>query len=353
MTNASEEETRCRPLQHIGRAVFMTVAFAVLFVGKVQAESSNEGPEKIQLGGLEQWILIRGYEPHKPVLLFLHGGPGVPIIPFFRDLDQHAKLEQLFTMVYWDQRGAGKSFDRSIPPQSMNIEQFVADTRDLTQLIKKRFDVERIYLMGHSWGTVLGVLTAHRYPELYHMYIGIGQVVDMQENERVSYELVYDHAQQKQNRKALQDLKSIGPPPYPSYKEMIVEREWAKKFSRSFKGRSSSGLISGHDAPEPKTEFRLPNWLHGPYFSMKHLWTDLHKVNLFVQAPKLEIPVLIFAGKYDYLTPTSISERYLQQLEAPKGKRIVIFEQSGHTPFTDEPNKFYEEIAANVARIAE
>ncbi len=300
------------------------------------AAGEMQGLQKIALGGMDQWILTRGQSDKNPIILFLHGGPGMPIISFFRDLDVDAKLESRFTMVYWDQRGAGKSFDSSIPLDSMNIKQFVADTHELTNLLRERFSVDKIYLMGHSWGSVIGVLAVSQQPQLYHAYIGIGQVVNMHENEIVSYRLVYDEAVKKQDERAIRELSDIGPPPYSDYRKMIVEREWARRFARDVSPKKETAAII--------TDVSLlesMKWMHGPFFSLKHLWSDLQKVDLFQQAPQLNVPVFLFAGRHDYQAPSAIAERYFQELNAPAGKEMIWFENSSHAPFSEEPEKFY------------
>ena len=184
---------------------------------------------RISLGGIEQAIFIQGEKESNPVLLFLHGGPGVPIIPFVQDVDAYAKLQKHFVMVYWDQRGAGYSYHADIPVESMNIAQFLADTHELVEILRTRFQASKIYLVGHSWGSLLGVLTVARYPELFYAYVGIGQAVDLQENEHVSYQFAVAAATKTDNHRALQQLTAIGPPPYSSYKEMLVERKWVQR----------------------------------------------------------------------------------------------------------------------------
>ena len=130
------------------------------------------------MGGVEQWILIRGNDTAKPILLFLHGGPGSPMMVMQRP--HLGKLEKSFVVVQWDQRGSGKSYSAIIPNADMNIQQFISDTHELTELLCRRFHQKKIYLIGHSWGTALGTMTAQKYPESYYAYIGIAQVVNKQ-----------------------------------------------------------------------------------------------------------------------------------------------------------------------------
>jgi pimeloyl-ACP methyl ester carboxylesterase len=267
----------------------------------------------------------------------------------------HAKLQKHFVMVYWDQRGAGYSYHDGIPVESMNIAQFLADTHDLVEILRTRFHTSKIYLVGHSWGSLLGVLTVAQHPELFYAYVGIGQVVDLQENEQASYQFATDAAAKTDNRRALQQLTAIGPPPYQSYKEVLVERKWVQRLgggNRTPSAYSTSPLGSvastGSFATIPFGD--ALDWLHGPYFSLKHLWKELQSVNLFRQAPILEVPVYFLAGRHDYYAPSLIVQRYYHELSAPKGKTLIWFEHSAHVPPAEEPDKFYEILVNTVLK---
>lgn len=309
----------------------------------------------IPLGGVKQSLLVQGKHESDPVLLFLHGGPGVPIIPFVRDFDANARLQEHFVMVYWDQRGAGKSYHDDIPTDSMHIEQFLADTYELVEILRARFQTPKIYLMGHSWGSILGVLTVARHPELFYAYVGIGQAVNLRENEKISYQFVVDVARKTDNRRALHQLLAIGPPPYQNYKEMLVERKWVNRFGggrRAARTAPGSPLGIARNST-PSSVFPLTgalDWLHGPYFSLEHLWDELQSVNLFQQAPTLKVPVYFLAGKYDYYAPSRIAQSYYQALHAPQGKTFIWFEHSAHTPPTEEPDKFYHVLVDQVLK---
>jgi pimeloyl-ACP methyl ester carboxylesterase len=151
--------------------------------------------EKINLGRQEQWILIRGMDITKPVILFLHGGPGTSNMCLLRKYTD--ELEKHFIVVTWDQRGAGKSYQAINPHSSMTIDRLVLDTGELTQLLCHRFNQQKIFLVGHSWGSLIGILSIQKYPDLYHAYIGIGQIVNMQENEQISYDWTLAQANTK------------------------------------------------------------------------------------------------------------------------------------------------------------
>jgi len=152
--------------------------------------------EKIRLGGIDQWISIRGSNKRKPLLLFLHGGPGAPVTPLAHKFCP--ELANLFVVVNWEQRGAGKSFSRKIPVESMTVKQFVSDTAELSKMLLKRFDRKKLFLLGASWGSFLGVSTILKHPDLYYAYIGIGQVVYQTEGEKISYDFVMRKAKKEE-----------------------------------------------------------------------------------------------------------------------------------------------------------
>jgi pimeloyl-ACP methyl ester carboxylesterase len=167
-------------------------------------EGSIAEIEKVILGGQEQYIIIRGVDAAKPIMLFLHGGPGSPEVAFIKHFNPD--IEKDFVMVYWEQRGAGKSYSKDIPPESMNMDQMISDTRELSEYLVNRFNREKIFLMGHSWGSLLGTLTAHKYPELYYAYFGIGQVGDQFKGEQISLRWAKDQAVERNDHKAVKTL---------------------------------------------------------------------------------------------------------------------------------------------------
>lgn len=194
--------------------VFIGLSLSVSLFAHVQDESKTgiDALEEITLGDVKQWILIRGEDVSNPILLFLHGGPGFPEMPFTH-IDS-PRLEEHFIVVNWDQRGAGKSYNPEITEETMNIEQFLSDTYELIRILRQRFSKDKIFLIGHSWGSILGLYTAYRHPDYLHAYIGMGQVVDMREAEMISYRYTVEKAREAEDGEAIKMLKTIGQPPY-------------------------------------------------------------------------------------------------------------------------------------------
>jgi pimeloyl-ACP methyl ester carboxylesterase len=290
----------------------------------------------LRLGGVDQWVMIRGESLANPPLILLHGGPGFSEMRLFRHFN--APLEKSFTVVNWDQRGAGKSFDRKIPRSSMTVEQFIADLDELVEAVRKRLGTGKVAIFGHSWGSALGVLYAARFPEKVAAYVGSGQIGDWPAGESSSYAFALAEAQRRNNRKGLKELLAIGRPPHTASR-LWTEREWLQRFEGQLGGRAlwnMGRIVLG--GPESSV-FDLPNLLRGFRFSLDAMWAEVSALNLLKQAPALRMPVFFFLGRRDHWVPPEISVAYFDALTAPS-KKLVWFEESGHEPFVDEPAKF-------------
>ena len=290
----------------------------------------------LRLGGVDQWVMMRGESLMNPPLIFLHGGPGMTEMRFFRHFN--APLEKSFTVVNWDQRGAGKSFDREIPRSSMTVEQFIDDLDELVDIVRKRLKQNRVAIFGHSWGSALGMLYAARFPRKVAAYVGSGQIGNWPASEASSYSFVLAEAQHRQDRKALESLRAIGPPPHTA-EQLWTERKHLQKFGGQLGARglwNMGRIVLG--SPESSI-FDLPNLLRGFRFSLDAMWTQVSRLNLLEAAPAFKVPIFFFLGRRDHWVPTETSLSYFDALTAPS-KKLVWFEESGHEPFVDEPAKF-------------
>ncbi|MGQ0665428.1 MAG: alpha/beta fold hydrolase [Nitrospiraceae bacterium] len=289
-----------------------------------------------RLGGFDQWVMIRGVNIVNPVLILLHGGPGFPEMRLFRTFN--AALEQHFTVVYWMQRGTSKSFDRRMPASSLTIKQFIVDLDELADMLCTRFGKEKIVLYGHSWGSVLGVLYASRFPEKVAAYVGTGQIGEWAAFETASYAFVLAEAERRQHRKAVRELRAIGPPPH-TYWDMVVERKWLTRFVGIVRGMSlwrfTRITLGGPEA----SIFDLPNILRSQLVTPKVMWQELIAVNLVDTVPVLRMPVFFFLGRHDHVVVADTSVAYFNVLRAPS-KTLLWFEESGHEPPAEEPDKF-------------
>jgi pimeloyl-ACP methyl ester carboxylesterase len=298
------------------------------------------------IGGIPQWIMIRGRDTALPILIVLHGGPGGPETAPFRQFNR--ALEDSFVVVHWEQRGAGKSFARGIPPETMTVDRFLRDLDELIDLVRARLGAARkVVLLGHSWGSALGTLYAARHPEKVLAYVGTGQIGDIAASERASYAFVLAEAQQRGNRRALADLAAIGPPPYGPAK-IRVQRRWLRHLTGRLGQLSVPRFLWLMMTAPESSVFDLPRFARGMRFTLRTMLKEVGGINLEKAVPELEMPVWFLSGRHDHQVDAGVAEIYFNKLIAPAGKELVWFEKAGHFVPFEEPEKFN----ATMARIA-
>ena len=290
----------------------------------------------LRLGGLDQWTMIRGEDRTNPPLILLHGGPGLSETSLFRHFN--APLEESFAVVYWDQRGSGKSFDHRISRASMTVDQFIADLDELVEAVCQRLGRRQVAIFGHSWGSVLGVLYAARFPEKVAAYAGSGQIGDWPAAESASYAIALDEARRLNNRRALKELRAIGSPPYDA-RSVWTERTWLQRLEGNLRPRVLWNIGRTFLAGPESSVLDLPNLFRGFRFSLDAMWPEVSRINLMEVVPDLQTPVFFFLGRRDHWVPPETSVAYFDAMSAPS-KTLVWFEESGHEPFVDEPAKF-------------
>ena len=310
--------------------------------------------EKVRVGGADQWVLERSEDVGNPIVLYLHGGPGTSQLTSNRR-DTH-DLEKFFTVVNWDQRGAGKSYGAIRDVGRMNIDQFVQDTRELTLYLLKKFDKDRLVLVGHSWGSVIGALTVAAYPELYSCYVGIGQLGNAAEGEAASYQWTLGQARQHGNRRAVEALVKMGPPPYQGdwQKKTITQRRYLGRFGGEVHASRNGafGLVMrGLLFSREYTLADRINFPRGILGSMRLLWPQMLEVDLFKSVPEMRIPVFLMEGRYDQECPSEIARNYLDAIRAPV-KKLIWFEKSAHFPHSEERDLFNKIMVEQVLPIA-
>ncbi len=305
--------------------------------------------ERVDLNGSRQWITLRGRDTTKPVLLFLAGGPGGSELPATR-LHLGA-LEAHFVVVNWDQPGAGKSYD-AVDIETLTPARYLADARALVQHLRTRFGVDKVYLMGESWGSILGIWLARDAPELFHAYVGSGQMVNTTENDVMGYTFALRYLGEQGDADGIERLRRVGPPPYHDPPILLTYAAYMNVLNRYMarhaprEGTSPDILIDALCAPEYGFLDKV-NWLRGLVEVFDVVYPQLADLDLTTQAAHLEIPVHFFLGRYDVNAMTSLVERYAATLDAPY-KEIVWFEKSGHTPLYEEAEKWEEEIVRRV-----
>ena len=326
--------------------VFKSWLAVALLLFQVSAHTASiDSLEKVTLGGIAQWILLQGNDTSQPVLLVLHGGPGYAMLPLLHEYNR--ELEDHFIVVNWDQRGAGRSYNRGIRSASMTLARFLSDAHELTDLLKQRFAQNKIYVLGHSWGTVMGLWLINQYPDDYYAFVGVGQVVDTIENEQVMYDWALSQAIAYGNEEGQRQLLYVGRPddageyPRGGASGYDIAISWAGYFGGDLWGKHGTGEIEdwllGTEEYAGKWGLKLRK---GWTFSQV-LFDDPAVWNLdFREAvPEVKVPVYFFAGRHDYDTPFELVEDYYRTLIAPS-KDLLWFENSAHFPFYEEPELF-------------
>ncbi|EKN70715.1 YbaC [Neobacillus bataviensis LMG 21833] len=305
----------------------------------IVSENAVSELKRLNIGGVNQWLLIRGENKNNPILLMIHGGPGAAQIGFNREYQQ--ELEKHFIVVNWDQRGAGLSYSKKIPMGTMNVEQFLNDAIEVTAYLNKEYQKEKIFLLGHSWGSILGLLAINKHPEHFFHYFGVSQVVSMRLAEELSYDLVLEMARELNNVKAIQELSEIGKPPWGKLKHDKVHQKYLELFGGgiSHDGKLVKEFVKNLLMSKEYTFFDMVRHVKGQLFSMKAMIKELRELDLKDVIQKVEVPVTFIMGKYDLTVPHSPTQEFFNQLEAPS-KEWITFENSAHSPNYEELEKF-------------
>jgi pimeloyl-ACP methyl ester carboxylesterase len=302
--------------------------------------------EKVKLGGVDQWLIIRGHDVSKPVLLFLSGGPGASEAA--RVLRFNSELEKHFVVVIWEQRGCGKSYPSHYPKSGLTIDQYTADIIELTDMLRARFSEQKIYLAGHSWGTIIGVRAAQARPDLFHAYIGTSQMVNVLETDLMIYDLMLDHSRSTGDEAFVTTLKKQGPPPYFGSNPI---QPYATLFGREYAVFEAPNIKD----PEYRRDgdilmlmLKQPEygWLDRVYYllgltnTFNVVYPQIQDLDFRQDAAQLDLPVYIVLGRHDMNNPSQLPEEYYNLLKAPY-KKLVYFENSGHGMIWEEAGLFH------------
>lgn len=309
-------------------------------------ENSIAELRKIELNGRKQWISLRGWDKNAPVLLFLAGGPGGTQMAAVRH--ELAELEKHFVVVNWDQPGSGKSYYAE-KTKNITVQTYIQDGYALTEYLKERFSQEKIYLIGESWGSALGVFLVANYPESYHALIGTGQMIDFVETERMDYKKALEIAQSKGDTKIIERLKANGEPPYYG-KDVTWKSAVYLNYLNTDMANNPQIHNPGYNTMRDiaSSEYGLLdkiNFFRGIINTYNHVYPQLYTTDLRRDYTKLDVPVYFFLGRHDLNAPPVLAEEYVKVLDAPD-KKIVWFEHSGHSPWINETEKFVKETVS-------
>ncbi|MFX1493321.1 MAG: alpha/beta hydrolase, partial [Promethearchaeota archaeon] len=287
-----------------------------------------------------------------PVLIFLHGGPGEPVLGMSSSRKLDVELIKHFTVIHWDQRGAGKSYSKDIPADTMTLDQLVKDLNDLIDYLRDRFNSQKVFIIGHSGGTIIGIKTAYKYPEKIYAYVGVAQIINDYEGERISYDFLVEEAEKSGDVKTLNAIKAIGLPPYDTPEKYFEKAKYIGRYGGFIHGNTIKQMVGIIFNYLTSPEYSLLEGIRtlrgkGLHFTMNTMYDELKNLNFNEEIQSINVPIYFFAGKYDMITPTVLVEKYYKTLDAINGKKLIIFENSAHFLITEEKEK-YEDLLINI-----
>ncbi|QQQ29176.1 alpha/beta hydrolase [Chryseobacterium indoltheticum] len=301
----------------------------IMLVGNSVLAQSQPKYDTLFVGNIKQ-VVSYSSSKDAPLILFLHGGPGSSRMKQAESFSNI--LQKHFTVVQWDQRGAGRTdaLNKSSVPITLNLME--NDTYELINLLLKKFNQKKLYLVGESWGTVLGFKMAEKHPELLNAYIAFSPVINQTKSEQIVLEKLKLDAKSKSNTEAQEELNKVKIP-FNSYEDMYYSRKWMFSYDGHPFAEKDLPLLKQYMEDWSKT------WLP--------TWNEVMKQNLFVELPKIKCPVFFFLGEKDLQTNFGIANDYFQILKAPK-KKMYAFKNAGHSVLTEEAEQVQKIIIEEI-----
>lgn len=303
----------------------------------------------VNINRVQQGMFIKGKDVTNPVLLYLHGG----MPDYFLSEKYPTGLDDYFTVVWWEQRGSGMSSSADIPPETMTLEQMISDTLEVTNYLRQRFGTKKIYLMGHSGGTFIGIQAAARAPELYYAYIGVAQMSHQLKSEKLAYDYMLQKFKESGDKEMVRKLEAAP----------VTMTDGTPDEYRALRDPAmhSLGIGTMHEMDSVVTGILIPSWQSRDYtFTEKlytwtakaksgvaMLWDDMLKTDLTKEVTELAIPVYFFSGVYDYTVNYTLAKEYFETIQAPV-KGFYTFDQSAHSPIFEEPEKVQKILREDV-----
>jgi len=303
----------------------------------------------VEINGVRQGMFIKSRDAANPVLLYLHGG----MPDYFIAKRYPTGLEEHFTVVWWEQRGSGISFNPSLSPETMTLEQMISDSLELTNYLRRRFAQEKIYLMGHSGGTFIGIQAAARSPELFYAYLGVAQMSNQLKSEKLAYDSMLKQFKEKGNTRMVRKLEQAPvtltdgtPDGYLKVRDKAMHRLGIGTT------RDMRSVITGIFLPsllcrEYSLREKLNMWLGKSRAVVSILWDKMLATDLSKAVTRIDLPVYFFEGIYDYTCSFTEAKAFFELLKAPL-KGFYAFEHSAHSPLLEEPGKMLRILRADV-----
>jgi pimeloyl-ACP methyl ester carboxylesterase len=312
-------------------SVLIQVAPAQMLVAPTPEQVNEE--MFVKIGGIDQWITIKGDDLKNPVVLILHGGPGDAWSPFADST--FGGWEKNFTVVQWDQRGAGRTYGKSGPSiePTMTVERMVQDGIEVSQFLATHLNKKKIIIVGGSWGSILGIYMAHARPDRFYAYVGMAQLVNMRKNQSASYPRVLELARASGDEQAITALSGIGPPPWSSISKWPVFRKWEQTYQAKLVTAAPAPFTVSAAYASPEERAR---WAAADDFNFEHFWGltlsgPLMDVDLPALGTDFAIPIFIVQGQEDLTALPGLAKIYLDSIKAPR-KQFYLVPGTGHEP---------------------
>ncbi|MBV8637284.1 MAG: alpha/beta fold hydrolase, partial [Candidatus Eremiobacteraeota bacterium] len=323
---------------------------------KIVTPKAVEDLTSVEIGGITQWLSIRGADSGNPVLLYVHGGPGSPTMPAAWTFQR--PWEDFFTVVQWDQRGTGKTYaanDVTSLDGTMNLDQFVSDAEQVVRYLMHRFNQQRVFVLGHSWGSMVGLELAQRHPQMLHAYIGCGQIINSSRSEADGWDFALRSAREAKNEKAIRELEALAPYPGPigtlTVERISTQRNWLNYYGGLTYGRSDFAYDADTWALSPDyTDRDVALVDKGSLYSLTHLLGAVERAN-FDGVTQLRCPVFMYVGRHDYATSHNVTSLWFERVQAPH-KKLVWFEDSSHMMMIEQPGIFLQHLIGEVRPLA-
>ncbi|MEY9969706.1 pimeloyl-ACP methyl ester carboxylesterase [Lysinibacillus sp. RC46] len=338
-------------------AIFILILLIFMLLGYrfiVQQQIKQKSAEIIENGGIselkeinvngdKQYILVEGKDKEKPFCLFLHGGPGSPFPYGVSARTLYPEITENCVAVYYDQRGSGKSFNKKITNDTLTLSQFTEDANIIVDYIREHYQQEKIFVIGQSFGTVIGTQLVSNYPEKFHAYLGISQLTSTIKGQELGYNWLQSEARANRDKKTLRILEDIGKGPYlakdeDQFSDLINQYKGMNYFDDTIKKVNIFELVKGaFTSPDYSLQDLYKAFISGPQFSLiksQELKKEIILTNFFDSVKSIDIPVYFIQGKYDKQTNYELAKQYYELIDAPNGKEFITLEHSAHYPNT-------------------
>lgn len=308
----------------------LLVLITAIFGSSIFAAEKIDTTAEVNINGIRQFISIKGADAEKPVLLFLHGGPGRSLIPFAESFTK--QLLQKFVVVQWDQRETGQTLAMNSSPQKITVELMKSDALAMVQYLLRRFKQNKLYLVSHSWGSVMGFDIAYKHPELLYAYVPISPMVDATKSARLTVRSLKEWAEKNKNNTAIKELAAIKIP-YQTEQDLYYSQKWLFVHNE----------VDGAESEAFRNIFY--KWMAVWY----PVWKENAATSLFITTPEIKCPIYFFEGSGDNQTYYTVAADYYKFLKA-KRKKLIWFKKSGHTIYNSEPEKIEQELIDTVLK---